>query len=165
MVYLSAVEEGTRANATELARPPRKLPWSTALLTAMEVKASLWVKNRSILQDKHQMARDEWRKPPITPFQQVTTVPNFVDSDKKGLGKGKNGDKGKKGHPWATAKQTSDGKAVCFKFNGGGGGCVNQSCKFAHVCDIRVQAGHACGGKHPRKDHDANKHGKPFGSN
>ena len=48
-IYLNAVEEATRGYATEIAKPPKKIPYGRALLKSVEEKVSYWKKKDHLL--------------------------------------------------------------------------------------------------------------------
>ena len=169
--YLTAVEDGMRTEATKQARPPKKKPWSKALVGVVESKASLWTKLRNLLQERQQDRLKKHQRPlKMSQFEQVPPpllqITNGEPQHGKGGNKGGNGggggkhnDKRQRDSPQGLVKEDKDGKRLCFAFNSSGG-CSKKNCSFKHGCSVKLLNGHACAGNHPMTKHEDAKHGR-----
>ena len=153
--YLVAVEETMRSEANKNSRPPKKRPYSKALLASVESKASAWTKHRNLLVPKQEHPKKNpqtaWNQPPVWKPQGVSASTSSSSGADKGKGKGGNKSKDKGGKEKQAT--TQDGVRACYRFNGKQG-CPDKACRFAHICNFILPSGFLCGKKHTRAEHE-----------
>jgi hypothetical protein len=163
-LYLDETEEAFRSKAIEYARATDKFPFSLALLKSLK-DASLWKSFRDTLVPRRgaQFSRNESGN-----RNEVSDVHDHghrasggcrgQDASRSGSAKTK---KKKTKYPkveYQTVPDFGGSQRVCKRFNDLRG-CTNPNCHLAHLCDLILENGKPCKGKHARKVHNFQQHG------
>ena len=170
--YVTEVEEAFRAKAIEMARSSDTTPFGSALLKAQEKHHHIWEDKKGALGVPRGVPRPEgFPDPPNRgrgrgyegswDKQRERDAPPGPPN--KGGGKGSKGNKGGGGDGLATASETHDGWKICKKHNDKRG-CKSKHCPDggAHVCDVMLENGGACGSKlRKRRGHTPKRDGYP----
>ena len=165
--FLNDCEEAFRSKAIELARSSEQYPFGYALLKVIKVEASIWQMHRDTL-----ILRSEVHRQGLGAFFD-TAAPRLTKKQRKEAKESREirkprpnrQEQGLKLSPNAasggkvmTVTELSDGRGICKRFNDNRG-CSRGDCKYAHVCDVKLQSNKACAAKHPRTEH-REQHGK-----